>query len=128
MGNSTPKLPESLRTRVLTSIRQEERHRARTYLFTSAAVMVGSSAGVFISVTYLAQTLAQSSFWSYLSLLFSDTDVALAYAEPFLFSLAEALPLLGVTAVLATTLLLLGALRVFILNIRSGFISSFNNA
>src|SRR3989344_9129199 len=128
MVNGTPKLPESLRTRVLAGIRQEECRRARTYLVTSAAVVAGSSAGVFISATYLAQTLAQSSFWSYLALLFSDTDVAIAYTEPFLFSLAEALPRLGITAVLATTLLLLGALRVFMLNIRSGFISSLNNA
>ncbi len=115
-----------LRTRVLTSIRQEERRRARAYLFVSAGIAVASSVGVLVSIIYLGQELVQSSLGSYLALIFSDTDVVLAYPQSFFFSLAEALPIFSTTVVLATTLLFLGSIRVFAGNIRVSFLYSFN--
>lgn len=127
MDSNIPKMPESLRRRVLTSIRQEERRRAQVYLLASAGIAAVSGGGIFVSVRHLAQELSQSSFWSYMSLLTSDTDIVLANSAVFLSSLAETLPLIGIIAFFSATLLLLGAVRVFAINVRVGFIPSFNN-
>jgi len=127
MSGDMHHFPESLRKRVLVSIRQEERRRAQAYLLVSAGVTVASSAGVFVSVTYLAQELSRSNFLSYMSLLVSDTDIVFANSASFLASLVETLPLLGVISLCAALLLFFSSMRICAVNVR-GIIPSFNNA
>ena len=112
-----------LRTHILARIGEEERRRAKIFLAASMATLSLSIVGVVYSVRYMLQGLYQSSFYSYFSLLFSDPDVVLAYWREFAFSLAESLPLLGVTASLITVAVLLLSVRVLANNLRYGLMS-----
>ena len=115
--------PAMLRTHILARIGEEERRRAKIFLAASMATLSLSIVGVVYSVRYMLQGLYQSSFYSYFSLLFSDPDVVLAYWREFAFSLAESLPLLGVTASLITVAVLLLSVRVLANNLRYGLMS-----
>lgn len=55
--------------------------------------------------------MAQSGFAQFVSLLFSDLDTVVNVWQDYAFSLIESLPLLSLTAILSTVLLLLFALK-----------------
>ena len=85
-------LPPNLRARVLLGVRKEEIKRARVFLLASALVIPASLVGFWFVLQYLLTSFYQTSFYSYLSLIFSDPDVVLAYWQQFLLVLLEALP------------------------------------
>ncbi|MFZ2253327.1 MAG: hypothetical protein WAW13_04130 [Minisyncoccia bacterium] len=119
---------EDLRGKILISIQREELHRARVYILTSLATALTSILGAVFAVKYMIISFYQSSFYSYFSLLFSDSDVALSYWREFLFSLAETLPLLGIILLLVAIGVFFMSLRVFANNIKikQNFIPSFS--
>jgi hypothetical protein len=126
MGKLEPS--ETLRRSVLLGIRREERRRARVYLLVSGMAGSFSPVGIFFAVKYLFTVLYQSSFYGYLSLMFSDPDIVFGNFQDFAFSLAESAPLVGVTAILITVALLLLSIRVFANNLRNGLTPSLRNA
>lgn len=120
-------LPKGLRSNILLSIRKEERRRARLYLFVATIVVPSSVFGAWLSASLMVQEFLSSSFYTYLSLLFSDTDIVLAYWQQFALSLAESIPLIGVTVFLIALAALLVSLRTFLGNVR-GFTSLVNHS
>ncbi len=119
---------KELRSAVLSGLRQEERRRARVYLSISALVGIFSLAGLYASIRYVIEALYQSGFFTYLSLLFSDTSAVFAYWQEFAFSLAETLPFWGIVASLSMFGFLLISLRTIMLYARSGLPMLFKNA
>ena len=107
------KLPETLRERVLAGVKQEERRRARVYLAVSGFATLLSLTGIVLAGFYTVQGLYQSSFYEYLSLALSDTDVVLTYWKEFTLSLVESAPFLGITASLIACGALFASVRVF---------------
>jgi len=124
MGKLIPS--KEFREKVLHSIKKEELKRARIYLIVSISTTGASLAGIVLSIQYLVQAFYQSNFGSYLSLLFSDTDVVHSYWQELSLSLVETLPLLQIIFLLLTFAVLLVSLRVFMNNLRGGFAFSFN--
>src|SRR3989344_4427907 len=108
-------LPPNLRARVLLGVRKEEIKRARVFLLASALVIPASLVGFWFVLQYL-----QTSFYSYLSLIFSDPDVVLAYWQQFLLVLLEALPVASMIVALIVFGALLTALKLFVENSRLG--------
>lgn len=108
-------------------IGQEEHRRARTYLIGSSAAISLSAAGIIFSFQYLIQSFFQSNFYTYLSLLFSDPDVALIYWREFTLSLIETTPLFEITLSLIAVVTLLISIRVFVNNMRGVFVPSFTH-
>lgn len=121
-------LPKGLRKNILLSIRYEERRRARLYLFVATIVAPSSVVGAWFASVFMVQEFLNSSFYTYLSLLFSDTDIVLAYWQQFALSLAESIPLIGVTISLGALAVLLISIRVFAQNMRGSFSPLFNHS
>ncbi|OGG66272.1 hypothetical protein A2Z56_00565 [Candidatus Kaiserbacteria bacterium RIFCSPHIGHO2_12_45_16] len=113
-------LPPNLRARVLLGVRKEEIKRARVFLLASALVIPASLVGFWFVLQYLLTSFYQTSFYSYLSLIFSDPDVVLAYWQQFLLVLLEALPVASMIVALIVFGALLTALKLFVENSRLG--------
>ena len=103
----TLQTPGGLRQRILLGIARAEYERARTYLLVSLAVVPASLVGVFFSARYLLQSLYQSGFYQYLSLLFSGDSVVLASWRELSYALIESMPVFE-------TALFLSALTFFV--------------
>lgn len=112
------KPPENLRSLILSSIKAAEYRRARLYLIISGITLSGSTVGLVFAIKYLVQSLYASEFYSYLTLIFSDTDVVLGFWKDIVFSLAESLPVLIIVGVLASTLMALASIRVITSNFK----------
>jgi hypothetical protein len=87
--------PKGLEGRILARINMEEKRlaRIRTWLFGSTSV---ASLGLSIwAVVYLTDSIKQTGFWQYFSLLFSGDSAIYAYWKELSFSLAESLPIVS---------------------------------
>lgn len=87
--------PQGLQTRILARIDIEEKRFAkiRTLAFSgSAAASFGLS---LWAVVYLVNSVRETGFWQYFSLIFSENGAMLAYWRELSFSLAESLPITG---------------------------------
>lgn len=118
---------KNLRKNILLTIVKEERQRAKKYLAVSFAVASASAVGLVFSIQYIAQAISQSSFYQYLSLLFSDSDIVLSYWKSFAMSLVESMPFFAVTLVLFAVVALMMSIRVLIKNSGRNFSPSFSN-
>lgn len=103
---------QSLRKNILSGIQVYEYRRAKRFLALSAVAGAVSLIGLVGSIWYLATSLYQTSFYYYSTLVFTDTDLVLSYWREFFLSLAETLPVFGVTLVLA-------GLVAFLLSVRA---------
>lgn len=119
--------PKGLRDRILTSIRYEEIRRARLYVIGALITISTSVFGAVLVFKYTFQGFYQSSFFSYLSLLFSDPDIAVSYWKELALSLVETAPLVGITLSLIALATLLTSMRVLVNNAKPNLIPSFNN-
>lgn len=126
--NDNIRLPKGLRKNILLSIRKEERRRARLYLFVATIIAPSSALGIWFAASFMVQEFLNSSFYTYFSLLFSDTDIVLAYWQQFALSLAESIPLIGVTISLGALAVLLISIRVFAQNMRGSFTPLLNHS
>lgn len=121
------KPPKELREKILFSINKEEIRRAKTYFLVSVTTAMASIFGLIFSIRYMIQEFYQSSFYSYLSLIFSDPSIVVSYWEELSISLLETLPILGITISLIAVYTLLVSIRTLVKNTRGILIPSFNN-
>jgi len=84
----------------LTVIKREKRNtQIKLWIFTLAGIT--SLVGLVSAFKILSSDLAQSGFYEYLSLAFSDSGLILSAWREFVFSLAESLPVLSVVFTLS---------------------------
>jgi hypothetical protein len=121
------KPPKELREKILSSINTEEIRRAKMYFLVSTTTALVSIFGLFFSVRYMIQEFYQSSFYSYLSLIFSDPSVVVLYWKELSISLLETLPILGMTISLMAIYALLASVRTLVKSVRGTPFPSFNN-
>lgn len=88
--------PHNLRESIILGIAKEERSRALTYLGLSSIAFVASAAGLASSVKYLIESLYQSGFSEYLSILFAVDATALRYSKELAYSIIETMPTVGI--------------------------------
>lgn len=94
-----PKVPTGLRSRILEGILQAEKRIARLYLLTSGTISIMAIVGLVVSITYVAQSLAQSGTYEYVSILFSSGGLTLYWKE-LAYSILETAPILAVSGFL----------------------------
>ncbi len=84
----------------LTLLKREKRNtQIKLWIFTLAGIT--SLVGLVPALKILGSDLAQSGFYEYLSLAFSDSGLILSAWREFVFSLAESLPILSVVFTLS---------------------------
>jgi hypothetical protein len=95
--------PVGLEERILLRIKTEERHFSRVKSLTFGVSTV-TSLGIFLwTFVFLTESLKESGFWQYISLLFSENGTILIYWRELFYSLAESLPIIGLIIVLMST-------------------------
>ncbi|MDO8555206.1 MAG: hypothetical protein Q7R75_01420 [bacterium] len=116
--------PENLYGNILAKIEFEKKRIARVKL-----AIFGITALVFVFALipiykYTAQEFYNSGFLEYLSVLFSDGNIAAAYWKEMLLSLAESLPLFSLTATLSVVFVITGSIKLALKNIGNAFLQT----
>ena len=119
--------PRKLKLSILSSIVEEERHRAKRLLMIFAPASLLSLISIIFSIQYVLKAFYQSGFYTYFSLLLSDPDVVLTYWKEFAMSLVDTIPFMWITVSLISIALFLICLRMFSNSIRNNFSPSFSN-
>ena len=89
--------PTGLKTAIISCIHMQERRVARFKLATFTPVLLISMAGLIWGSLSALSALSMSGFAQYVSLLFSDPTVVASAWFPYVFSLAESLPIFALT-------------------------------
>ena len=103
--------PKRLSKIILTQIAIKEKHAMLVRLCFAVAASAVSFVAMIPAFMYMFAEFYQSNFYTYVLLLFSDGSTTLLYWKEFVLSLAESLPLVGITLVLTTIFVFLGSLR-----------------
>ncbi len=96
---------------VIARIHAKQQASALWRIRISVGVAVASIAGLIPVVKALATGFATSNFSTYLSLVFSDTSIALSHWREIGASLLEAVPAAALTMTLALVVVLLWSMR-----------------
>ena len=110
--------PVGLADLVLARLGQEQKKHARRNLLIFGAVDIFSIAGLVLAGLSLVNLLASSSFYNYLSLLWSDSGTLALYWQELLMSLVESLPFLGLTVFLVVILVTMVSLAKTLTNFK----------
>ncbi len=123
--DNSPEPPKDLFGKIMSRIHREQRLgmiKQRIVIFSVGAL--ASLAAIFPAFQILKTELAANGFFTFSSLLFSDFAVVSAYWQNFALSLLEALPVMGLIAVLAAVLAFLGSLRFLTKDIKDALVSA----
>lgn len=101
----------SLAEDVWQTIARREKRRTRFKLWIFALAGIASFSGLVPAFKILFGDLAQSGFYEYFSLVFSDGASHLSYWKEFMFSIAQSLPTMSI-------LLSLSLIFVFFLSLK----------
>jgi len=80
-------------------------------LWVFALAGFASLIGLVPAIKILSSDLAQSGFYEYFSLIFSDSGLMLSYWKEFIFSLAESLPTMSIIFTLSSVFVFFLSLR-----------------
>lgn len=118
--------PKGLGGRILARISIEGKRlaRIRTWIFGGSSI---ASFGLSLwAVIYLIDSVKQTGFWQYFSLLFSGDNVVYTYWKELSFSLVESLPIVSVIAFLAAAGFFIWSFANVLRKDSEKFIMSFN--
>jgi hypothetical protein len=93
------------------SINSREKQAARLKSWAFAFLGLASLAGLVPAFRALSSDLAQSGFYEYFSILFSDSGSVLSYWKELAFSLAESLPAISIIFTLSLFLICLLSIK-----------------
>jgi hypothetical protein len=102
---------------ILLSISNLEHKKARAMFWVYSTISALSFVGLFPIIKLLVSRFAQSGFYEYLSLAFSDSR-ALTYWKEIILSITESIPMTSLILFLALVFILILSLRFMVRNIR----------
>jgi len=105
---------EELFPKIMNRIQKEQRITARRHLILCFVMLAGSMLAILPLYQVLRQAMVDSGFVDFLMLIFSDTEIVMAYRQNFILSVLEALPIMSLAAFLATVLIFLESLRLLL--------------
>ena len=106
--------------KVINRVHKERRILAiRRRIMLYSALFIMSVTAVIPAANILIAESAESGFFQFISLIFTDSNVILVYLQSFSLALLEALPAVGLLAVLSVTLVFLWSLKNLTLNIKN---------
>ena len=109
---SSQEPPAGLLERILQKIQDlKALRRLKQRLFLFACGLACSFTLVILGMNILSAERGGTAFWHYFSLVFTDTDIVLAYWQDVLFNLLESIPVLNIMAALTVIFFCLGLVR-----------------
>ena len=94
-------VPKDLTEKILLRINQKSKNKAIGLGFVSIASLLLA----IPVVSQIITSFTQSGVYNYLSIIFSDSDVAITYWKELAMALVEGLPILGITVLLTIVLI-----------------------
>lgn len=91
----TYKMDDDLPSLIWTKIKKREKKMAKIKLYAFSTISIFSVIGFIPMFKILLNNLAQSGFYEYLSIAFSDSNTIAMYWKEFIFSLTESLPVMS---------------------------------
>jgi|SRR3989339_998318 len=116
--------PKGLYENILAEIKHKKIRSARIWLSFWSFAFSGLSIFLISTAQNAFYQISQSGLLKYLSLIVSDWDMALTYWKELALSIVESTPLLEITLVLSTILILLVVLKLLTKNIKTAFSST----
>ena len=104
-------LPAGLFADVLARVHAEQAKAARRTFFVFVGVVSFSFVAMIPALWYLYRSVTESGIFQYMTLIFSDSAMALTYWREFSLLIAESLPLVGLVAFLSAAGLFLWSFR-----------------
>jgi len=120
-GNGGIDTVDRLSQAVLSRISRHSRRTARVKVAVLGFFALAAFLSIIPAVGLMVRGFQQSGFLQYFSLLFSDGRSVMASWQEFVLSLAESLPVVGITAVLGATFVLLASVALVAKHIRTAF-------
>src|SRR3990167_8131203 len=115
-----PEPPKELYGKIMKRIRKEERFLLmKKRLAAGFLVMPGSGAMLIPAFGAGRTSMAESGFMEFLSLIFSDFKLVLAFRQSFSWALLESFPATSFAGFLAVILVFLGALKYITQNLKT---------
>lgn len=114
--------PVNLGGAIMARIAQRKIRAARIRLAFLCFAALASFVSIIPAFQYAFREFYGTGFGHYLSLMFSDGAILLAYRKEFVLLLAESLPALGITLFLAAVLASLSFLKLAAINIKTAFL------
>lgn len=105
----------NLSMKIMNSVINYDRRRNRIRLITHSILSLVTFIALIPAVRYLLINLSESGFYSYFSLLISDSKYALIYFGDFIMSLTNSWPILASIIVLLITIALINSIRKIII-------------
>lgn len=113
--------PQDLLARVLARVALARRRTARLRLAALSLGLLTTSLALIPAFSYTAHEFAASGFATYLSVLFSDSSVALSYWRELSLSLVESLPSVSLLILASLISVFLWSLRKAVRHARVAF-------
>lgn len=111
--------PDGLFDKIMGRLQKERKIltlKRRLAIFSLGAIL--SALGLIPAYQTLQASLAESGFFQFFSLIFSDSQIISAYWQNFVLSLLESLPTLNLIIFLAVTIVFLEFLKLLIKNLK----------
>ena len=116
------KPPEELFGKIMERIHRQERLAAlRKRLIIFSIGLAGSLAAFVPALRLMQQSLAESGFAQFFSLIFSDFGIVLTYWQNFALTLLESLPALSIAVFLVTIFVFLESLKFLVRDTKAIF-------
>ena len=104
--------PKDLSFRILSAIETEARRSGKNKFIFFGSLSVISLIFMIPAFQYFIQEFYISGFYSYISILFSDTNTVLALWKEFSIAIMESLPVFGITVFLSATFIFLESFKI----------------
>lgn len=96
---------------IVTRIREEKIRRAKMQAYIFGTLSVLGVLSLIPSIIYLVYEISTSSLGEYFALIFSDADVVATHLYPFVMSLIDSTPFVGMILTLSTLALTISFYR-----------------
>lgn len=114
-------IPEFFYRAIFSRIQARKILLAKIRLAVFGSSLLFSLIAIVPVLKYLSAEFYESGFYSYLSLIFSDSSVVFQNWKEIILSLAESAPILGIAIFLAVIFILLSSLKVSTENAKTVF-------
>lgn len=112
---------------VLLCVHATQRRTARLRFMVLGSTAFASTLALVPAIKFAAAEFTQTGFSEYLSVLFSDGGGVLVYWHEFALLLAESFPVLAITLLFFVAFVLLGSLRLALINARVAFMPNYSH-
>lgn len=117
---STPSAPEGLLDKIMDGIsRQQRSFISKLKLAIFSLGLVGSLTALFPVFKMVQSSMAETGFFQFVSLMFTDSQYVVSYWQNFTMSLLQSLPVINLAIFLAVIFIFLESLKFFVRNLRN---------